>query len=56
MIARILCRLGLHSWKPVFRSTLHGPGAIFGTVKNWCYGRAIQVACQCRRCGKRVSV
>ena len=50
-----LCRIGLHSWKPVFRSTWHGPGSIFGAVKAWCYGKPAQVARKCRCCGKQAS-
>lgn len=46
----ILCRLGLHSWKPVFcpiwpwRNFVDFPHAY------------VQVSCKCRRCGKRVDV
>lgn len=56
VIGRILCRLGWHSWKPVMKPTLWAPGSFRGLVKAWCYGKAIQVACICRRCRKRVSV
>jgi len=49
-----LCRIGMHQWKPVVRSTWHAPGSIFGAVKTWCYGKPIDVARKCCRCGKRV--
>ena len=54
----ILCRLGLHSWKPVFRR-------MFGHAKPptmryaiqpipWAHWHFHQIASKCRRCGKRV--
>lgn len=46
---RILCRLGLHSWKPVCRHRTI-PFSVFADEwRAW-----FQIAHTCRRCGKRV--
>ena len=50
------CRIGLHWWRPVMAATWWPPGSLGGNVKNWTPGRPVQVACKCRRCGKRVIV
>lgn len=50
MIARILCRLGVHSWKPVYSPP------IVTLLVGLTHRRYHQIACVCRRCGKRVSV
>lgn len=47
----ILCRLGLHSWKPVWRRE-----RVFSTRTGAIYWARVQTACQCRRCGKRVAL
>lgn len=53
----ILCRLGLHSWKPVYRPgwmTYPSGARIAFSGPGWIDFGWKQVACQCRRCGKRV--
>jgi len=51
----ILCRIGLHDWKPEFKFRSWGIDC-FGATFQLPEPRKVQVACQCRRCGKRVDV
>lgn len=62
MIGTILCRLGLHSWKPHFRwvfKMLPYPSTALRHAfkplpfKHWHWR---QYGCRCRRCGKRVDL
>lgn len=51
MIARILCRLGLHSWKPVLSAKKEFS---FGYLwADWFFPK---IGRKCRRCGKRVAL
>ena len=44
LLMNLLCRLGLHSWKPIHAR------------QPWSEYGVIQIACQCRRCHKRVEL
>lgn len=47
----ILCRLGLHSWKPICTWKTYDWCKPFILIDQW-----QQIACKCRRCGKRVDM
>ncbi len=54
----ILCRLGLHSWKPVARKFYFRRLSNIGPVRALLSGGYDngwrQIGCKCHRCGKRV--
>lgn len=60
MIARILCRLGWHSWKPIYRPSIwkfdwiQFESPISSFVDCWLEWK--KSGRTCRRCGKRVIV
>lgn len=52
----ILCRLGLHNWKPVCRRFVlqTDSGFMDGMRVRWSRYEWMRVGVHCRRCGKRV--
>ena len=58
----ILCRLGLHKWKPVMRVSwgymlhLTATPSVFQSPLRHISNYVTQTGHQCRRCGKRVKL
>lgn len=52
----ILCRLGLHSWDPIFGYLWYRISKDTGKAFRLPVPDMIQIGLQCRRCGKRVAL